>query len=537
MGRMAQFRWAIRNGLWSRILALKFSTNRDLDVTRCSKDPRKLEAVPVARIFPRIAIQHVLIGERTPRDEQYPVVRHRIRRFFSRLFMLLNRLFPPTVQGLPPIDANPQMALAQAYTDRHRRAVSRAAKRHGRAPREVLEFPMLPHELKGNPDLGTLAVQGPFAGYIRKVLNQDSFEWDLRHLTEYHPKAGLYRLGMRVQFQLDPMGKRLTPTKIESALGLSYPHDANWALAGRLALCALSTHTSLIRHWNWVHLIGGETLSIVTRNVLPDDHPFCRLLWPHIFGTQASNRLGMESQVVPGGDFESVFSYAHEEMYRLMDDSVGGFDAKAWDPQGHAAKRGVLHAGFDQPTEGNLAALFDVMLRHTTRYLALYYATDADVRADRAICEWVDALDKALPNGLPVTAASLTLASLARLAACCLYLGTVQHELVGSSLWNYQVWTNVMPVQVARDRSREPWDVYQRLLNMNFMLSTPRAPLMADLTAVALFESTNPERSARAVAAFVAFRQELEGLQHALDGEPWMPWKLYPKSLEVNMNA
>lgn len=537
MGWVVLFRWAILNGLWSRIVALKFSTNRDLDVTRVRKDPRKLAAVPVVRIFPRIAIQHVLIGERTPVDEQYPVVRHRIRRFFSRLFMLLNSLFPPAVEGLPFIDANPQMALAQAYTDRHRRAVSRAAKRHGRIPKEVLEFPVLPQELKGSPDFGALAVQGPFAGYIRKVMNQDSFEWDLRHLTEYHPKAGLYRLGMRVQFQLDPMRKRLTPTKIESALGLSYPNDANWALAGRLALCALSTHTSLIRHWNWVHLIGGETLSIVTRNVLPDDHPLCRLLWPHIFGTQASNRLGMESQVVPGGDFESVFSYAREEMHRLVDDSVGGFDAKAWDPQGYAAKRGVLHAGFDQPTEGNLAALFDVMLRHTARYLALYYDTDADVRADRAICEWMDALGKALPNGLPVTAASITQASLARLAACCLYLGTVQHELVGSLLWNYQVWTNVMPVQVARDGSREPLDVYQRLLNMNFMLSTPRAPLMGDLTAVTLFESANPERSARAVAAFAAFRQELEGLQRAMEGEPWMPWKLYPKRLEVNMNA
>lgn len=537
MGSIAQFQWAILNGLWSRILALKFSTNRDLDVTRCNKDPRKLEAVPVARIFPRIAVQHVLIGERTPRDEQYPMVRHRIRRFFSRLFMFLNRLMPPTVEGLAPIDANPQMALAQAYTDRHRWAVRTAAKRHGQLPKEVLEFPVLPQELKGSPDLGTLAVQGPFAGYIRKVMNQDSFEWDLRHLTEYHPKAGLYRLGIRVQFQLDPMGKRLIPSKIESALGLSYPNDANWALAGRLALCALSTHTSLIRHWNWVHLIGGETLSIVTRNVLPDDHPLCRLLWPHIFGAQASNRLGMESQVVPGGDFESVFSYAHEEMYRLMDDSVGGFDAKAWDPQGYAAKRGLLHAGFDQPTEGNLAALFDVMLRHTARYLALYYETDADVRADRAICEWVDALDKALPNGLPVTSASLTLVSLARLAACCLYLGTVQHELVGSLLWNYQVWTDVMPVQVARDGNRERVDVYQRLLNMNFMLSTPRAPLMGDLTTVVLFEPANQERSARAVAAFVAFRQELEGLQRAMEGELWTPWKLYPKSLEVNMNA
>lgn len=440
MGRILHhLRWTIRNGLWCRIVAMKFGTNQDLDVIRLGKDPCRLRAVPISQIFPGITIRNVLIGECTPRDEQYPRVRYLLRRFFSRAFMFLNRIYPPMVKGLPPIDVNPHTALAQAYGDRHRLAVSKAANRHGRVPKEVLEISVLPEELNGTPDLGALAVQGPFAGYIRKVPNDNSFEWDLRHLAEYQPRLGLYRLGMRVQFQLDPTGKRLTPVRIESALGQSYPTDANWALAGRLALCALSTHTSLIRHWNWVHLIGGEALSIVTRNTLPGNHPFCRLLWPHIFGTQASNRLCMESQLVPGGDFESVFSYSDKEMYRLFTDTVGGFDAQVWDPQSYAAKRGILKAGFDQPTEGNLAALFDVMHRHTARYLAIYYGTDAEIRADRVICQWVDELHKTVPNGLPVTSATLTQASLARLAASCLYLATVQHELVGAFLWNYQL--------------------------------------------------------------------------------------------------
>lgn len=537
MGKIVQLRWRIRNGLWGRIAAMKFSTNQDLDVTRLEKDPNRLQAVPISQIYPGITIQNVLIGERTPCDERYPRVRYLLRRFFSHSFMFLNRIYPPMVKGLPPIDANPQMALVQAYTDRHRRAVSKAAKRHGLVPKEVLDLPVLSQELKGTPDLGTLAVQGPFAGYLRKAPNEDFFEWDLRHLTEYQPRPGLYRLGIRVQFQLDPTRTRLIPMRIESALGLSSPTDAHWPSAGRLALCALSTHTSLIRHWNWVHLIGGEALSIMTRNTLPDDHPFCRLLWPHIFGTQASNRLCTESQLVPGGDFESVFSYSDREMYRLFTDTVGGFDVQAWDPQSYSAKRGVFNAGFDQPTEENLAALFDVMHRHTARYLAIYYGTDAEIRADRAICQWVDELHKAVPNGLPVTSATLTQTALARLAASCLYLATVQHELVGAFLWNYQLWTHAMPVRVACDGSREALDVYQRLLNTNFMLNTPRAPLIADFTTLALPEVAHPERLARAVAAFTAFRHELEALQQTMEREPWMPWKLYPKSLEVNINA
>lgn len=534
---MTRFCWGFRNGIWGRIVAMKFSTNQNLDVTRVRKDSRRLLAVPLSQEFPCIKIEKVLIGERTPSDEQYPLGRHLLRRGFSRFFMFLNRVCPPRVEGLPPIDANQQMALAQAYTDQHRRAVSKAAKRHGLAPSDVLSAPVLPDELNGNPDLGALAVQGPFAGYLRKVVNHGSFEWDLRHLTEYSPKPGLYRLGIRVQFQPDPTGQRLTPTRIESALGLSYPNDDKWVLSERLALCALSTHTSLIRHWNWVHLIGGEALSIVTRNTLPGDHPFCRLLWPHIFGTQASNRLCTESQLVPGGDFDSVFSYSHRELCRLFTDTVGGFDVQAWDPQTYAAKRGILPAGFKQPTEENLATLFDVMHRHTTRYLAIYYATDAAVRADRAICQWVDELHKALPNGLPMTSATLTLAGLARLAASCLYFATVQHELVGAFLWNYQPWTHVVPVRVACDGSREPVDVYQRLINMNFMLNTPRAPLLTNLTPLALPEPAQPGRQALAVAAFRLLLKELEALQRAMEQEPWKPWRLYPKSLEVNINA
>ena len=69
------------------------------------------------------------------------------------------------------------------------------------------------------------------------------------------------------------------------------------------------------------------------------------------------------------------------------------------------------------------------------------------------------------------------------------------------------------------------------------MLNTPRAPLIADFTTLALPEVAHPERLARAVAAFTAFRHELEALQQTMERKPWMPWKLYPKSLEVNINA
>ena len=44
--------------------------------------------------------------------------------------------------------------------------------------------------------------------------------------------------------------------------------DPEWDQACKIALCAASTHLSLVRHFNWVHLAGGAQLAIATRNSL-----------------------------------------------------------------------------------------------------------------------------------------------------------------------------------------------------------------------------------------------------------------------------
>ena len=92
-------------------------------------------------------------------------------------------------------------------------------------------------------------------------------------------------------------------------------------------LCAASTHLSLVRHFNWVHLAGGAQLAIATRNGLSANHPLFRLLWPYIYGTQQSNDMVTRGQMVPGGDFETIFSLKFEEMCRLFDDTYVKYPA------------------------------------------------------------------------------------------------------------------------------------------------------------------------------------------------------------------
>ena len=56
--------------------------------------------------------------------------------------------------GLPPIDADPQVALKRAFNGLRRR---------------LFHDPELPAEYLGSPDLGSLAVRGPYACYTKRV--------------------------------------------------------------------------------------------------------------------------------------------------------------------------------------------------------------------------------------------------------------------------------------------------------------------------------------------------------------------------------
>ena len=138
-------------------------------------------------------------------------------------------------------------------------------------------------------------------------------------------------------------------------------------------MCAASTHLSLVRHFNWVHLAGGAQLAIATRNCFSASHPLCRLLWPYIYATFQSNDIVTRGQMARGGDFETIFSFTFDGMCQLFDDSYLAYPHLVNDPKADGDARGVRGAGFDTPTQENLEALFDVMHRFVCNYLEIYY--------------------------------------------------------------------------------------------------------------------------------------------------------------------
>jgi arachidonate 15-lipoxygenase len=234
--------------------------------------------------------------------------------------------------------------------------------------------------------------------------------------------------------------------------------------------------------------------------------------------------------MVEGGDFADTFSLTHRGMCRLFYDTYTTYRISTIDPRADALWRGILDAPFATPSQGNLQRLFDVMHRHARRCVEACYAGDAALREDAAIAAWLDELGRLIPNGLDgALPTPLTREGLARLIASFIYLASVQHEVLGTGMWNYQLWTDRIPVRVYRDGRREPLDVYQRLVNANFNLNVHRTQLLEDFSYLALDE--------RGAALFREFRRELTELDATMRAEPDAVWRITPGILEANINA
>lgn len=490
-------------------MTFKYRHAKPLVIPSPTAQARPIVAVSLVSAFPSVAISGVVVADHVPSDEML-----RLPLLFCRLQSWLYRVFSPMQSGLEPIDANPEVALAQAYSKKHRQCF---------AP------PRRPPEFVGDLDLGHLAVASPYTSYLERT-GPSTFKWDFLELNDFECHAGLRPPGARVDFSLDTHTRSLRATRIESDLGSCTPGSSEWEPALRLALCGLTTHSSLVRHFNWLHLVGGGPLSFVTRNCLNQNHPVRRLLQPHVYATHASNQMVTIDQMTPGGDFENIFSFTHRGMCELYEATWANFDLQKFNPAIDALRRGVDAPDVETPALENYLALMEVFEAHVRRYLSLYFEGDDAFANDAAVAQWIESLGAYLPRGVSdIAGTPLSLEGAVRVISTFIYMTTVEHEVLGSGVWNYQLWNDAQPVRVYQNGERPPLDVYQRLVNANFNLNVRRTPLMSDFSSLAL--------DARGAKAFRAFRADLALLQESMDGLPATCWRIEPKYLKANINA
>jgi arachidonate 15-lipoxygenase len=501
---MSGARWRARQWFWNHIATFKYDHNHPTPVPPPVADG-PVGLVPLASQYRHIPIERAMVADRIPADE-----RQRVKQVFSRIQALLYRVLSPQQRGLPPVDADSRVALAAAYTAAHRRRFPPPTR-----PAAVDQL-----------DLGELAVASPFACYL--TANGDgTFGWDLRLLEKFERHPGMRPLGVVVTFEPSGADGPLRATRIDSDAGSCTPSDPGWPVACRLAMSAASTHLSLVRHFGWIHLASGGPLAVATRNHLPPEHPVRRLVWPHVYATQYSNDLITLDQLTNGGDFESIFSLSHRGVSSLIDATIDEFDLGVVDPDVDAARRGVQ--GLTSPSIENRRQHHRVFLAHARRYLDCYFDDDR-ISADAAMQSWRAELDRRIHGIDQVAGSAPTVDGTARLVAAIIQLATVEHEILGSGMWDYQLWSDAVPARVPVDlASGVPVDVYQRLVNANFNLNVHRTALLSDLSSLALDDG--------GADAFRAFRSDLLALQESLDATSSAPWRMEPKRLKLNINA
>lgn len=418
--------------------------------------------------------------------------------------------------GLPPISRDDETALHDAFGDKFR---------------TLFDAPLFPAEYNPNgvTDLGHFALSSPYSCLLQKNRDGD-IVWDFTALDQYDYQEGLESLAVRVRFETDEASRGLRAVQIDTPRGVTVPEDANWPQAVRHAMCAATTKMGLVNHFTNIHLVCGNHFSVATRNLLPGAHPLNRLIWPPVYGTQYSNDLVMDVQAGPIGDFVNSYSFTYESQCKLFEDYNARYDMSVMDPYLDWEKRGMNAFDLKAPAQENLCELFDLIHDHAKRYVNHYYSDDRAIQEDRALTQWLEYLDGAIPNGISAfTKDGITRQSVARMMGAYLWVGAVQHEALGTSMWNYVLWNSKNPIRVYQSGDEAPLDVYKRYVMFNFMLSVHRAQFLDDYSYFGLDEAGRD--------LWRQFRRESEALQAKYDKLEPACWRMRPSILEIGMNT
>lgn len=509
--KRAPWSWRLRRWLWTHWQTFRIRVNKPVEIVAPAPNKERLQAIPMRQKYPQIPLD-ILTYDKIPDDEKKLTTR-----IFVAAQLFLGRLLPPNQPDLPEIDEDIHQALDQALMPRYGRAFRR---------------PVLPpiYDGEGKPELEDLAVQSPYSLFLERD-DQGTLQWDFRELGQFEHHPELCPIGVRVVFAEDDENRRIEAQEIWlQEEGVVRRGEARWLHAKNIAICAATTHMALTRHFNYIHLVSGTHWDLTARNHLPSDHPLYRLLWPSIYNSIYTNHGITRVQLNPEGDYVNTFSFSHDGLITYYDTMHKKYDIAMIDPNIDWERRGLAGAQFACPTQDNLREVFALMHGHAKRYIDAYYESDEALQEDEKVREWLDALAKMVPNGLgDFLPNGITREGLAHLIGGYINEGNTIHDMVGTTLWDYQLWVDRNPVRVRRDSRRIPLDILQRTINNNFALQLRRAPLLANYKGVALDQ--------KGAALFTRFYEECRALQDRYDRDPTGPWRMEPKNLEISMNG
>jgi len=180
------------------------------------------------------------------------------------------------------------------------------------------------------------------------------------------------------------------PVSVEVADAVFTPGDGTaWEVAKLAAQCADLHEQALVWHLARCHF-QMDAFALATLRQLADAHPVKVLLRPHLQYTLAINGQVRDNLMKPGEDLETLLATTLGQSLWAVSDAVAAFDYPTALPPNDVEARGIgdptrlVHC----PWRDDGLDVWGAIRDFVSTYLALYYASDADVEADREVRDW-----------------------------------------------------------------------------------------------------------------------------------------------------
>ncbi len=260
--------------------------------------------------------------------------------------------------------------------------------------RRVMHLEEMPFRLDSVPRYGGTTREAIAAGRLYAVdyehlafIQGGSFQGVKKHLPRplavfYWEAGSAQRAGrlMPVAIQIDPASDVVTADTTNHRL---------WLLAKIAVQIADANDHEMGSHLGRTHF-ALTPFAIASARQLAPNHPLGILLRPHFRFLLANDELGVEVLVNPGGIADELLAGTIEESLRISTNA-----AQAWSPGEDAFPREIANRGLDDKDALPFCAYRDdgelvwtAIHAFVSRYIGLYYRSDADVANDTELRAW-----------------------------------------------------------------------------------------------------------------------------------------------------
>jgi arachidonate 15-lipoxygenase len=202
-----------------------------------------------------------------------------------------------------------------------------------------------------------------------------------------------------------------------------------WEMAKLIVSVADGNYHELVAHLGRTHLVI-EGVAMATHRHLATVHPIWALLVPHFEGTLFINEAAATSLIAPDGPIDHIFAGTITSTQGLAVAARLDFDFTAKMLPHDLAARGVGpgSALADFPYRDDGLLVWEAIHAWAKQYVALYYASDADVTGDSELMAWATCVagEAAIKGFGPIT----TRDALVDACTMIMFTASAQHAAV-----------------------------------------------------------------------------------------------------------